>query len=224
MNMVQHSHETPGDLKMRSIRIVGIAVLAALGAAACHGKQPEAAPVAAPAPPPASTRSADDANQVRIRDSIARARAAETALQRAKDDSIARVNATARDQAGMRVALTSMIHFDFDKSDLREDAKAILDAKIPILLANPGVAVRIAGHTDEKGSTEYNFALGQRRAAMAKRYLMEHGVATGRIETVSYGMERPVAQGKDDAASAQNRRDEFEITAGGSGPLNKPRP
>jgi peptidoglycan-associated lipoprotein len=211
---------------MRSIRIVGLAALAALGMAACHGKQPEAAPVAAPAAPPASTGSADAANQARIRDSIARARAAETAaaLQRARDDSTARVNATARDQAGMRVALTSMIHFDFDKSDLRDDAKAILDAKIPILLANPAVAIRVAGHTDEKGSTEYNFALGQRRAAMARRYLMEHGVAAGRIETVSYGMERPVAQGKDDVASAQNRRDEFEITAGGSGPLNKPRP
>jgi peptidoglycan-associated lipoprotein len=211
---------------MRSIRIVGIAALAALGVAACHSKPPEAPPAPAPAPAPASTGSADAANQTRIRDSIARAQAAAAAaaLQRAKDDSIARVNAAARDQAGMRVALTSMIHFDFDKSDLREAAKAILDAKIPILLANPGVSVRVAGHTDEKGSTEYNFALGQRRAAMAKRYLMEHGVVAGRIETVSYGMERPIAQGKDEVASAQNRRDEFEITAGGSGPLSKPRP
>ena len=107
-----------------------------------------------------------------------------------------------------------MVHFDYDKSDLRPDARAILDAKVPILQANPDVKIRISGHTDERGSDEYNLALGQRRAAAAKEYLMQHGIAEARIETVSYGEERPIAQGSDESAYAQNRRDEFEITAG----------
>jgi peptidoglycan-associated lipoprotein len=108
-----------------------------------------------------------------------------------------------------------MVHFDYDQSDLRTDDRAILDAKIPILQANPAVRIRVAGHTDERGSDEYNLALGQRRAATVKRYLIDHGIADARIETISYGEERPVAQGSDEAAYAQNRRAEFEITAGG---------
>ena len=86
-------------------------------------------------------------------------------------------------------------YFEYDQSELRAEDKAILDAKVPILQANPGVMIRIGGHTDERGSDEYNLALGQRRAAAAKRYLTEHGIAATRIETISYGEERPVAQG-----------------------------
>ncbi|HKW48821.1 MAG TPA: peptidoglycan-associated lipoprotein Pal, partial [Gemmatimonadaceae bacterium] len=111
--------------------------------------------------------------------------------------------------------------FDFDKSDLRDDAKATLDAKVPVLTANPEVMIRVSGNTDERGSVEYNIALGQRRAAAAKRYLTERGIAATRIETISYGEGRPVSDGHDENAWAQNRRDEFEMTAGGSH-LNKP--
>ena len=117
--------------------------------------------------------------------------------------------------ANVRNMLIAVVHFDLDQADLRSDATAALDAKIPILQANPTVTLRIAGHTDERGSDEYNLALGQRRAAAAKRYLVEHGIAESRLETISYGEERPVAQGHDEDAWAQNRRAEFEITAGG---------
>jgi peptidoglycan-associated lipoprotein len=117
--------------------------------------------------------------------------------------------------AGLRTTLTATVHFDFDQSDLRPEDKAILDAKVPILQANTAVTIRVAGHTDERGSDEYNLALGQRRASAVKAYLMQHGVADGRIETISYGEEHPVAQGSDEAAWSQNRRAEFEITAGG---------
>ena len=75
--------------------------------------------------------------------------------------------------------------------------------------------MRIAGHADERGSTEYNLALGTQRAAQAKRYLVERGVAAARIETTSFGEERPVCTENTEACWAQNRRDEFEITAGG---------
>jgi peptidoglycan-associated lipoprotein len=160
-----------------------------------------------------------------IRDSIARAREAEAeAARRAREDSIRLANERAStEQTALRNALTAVIYFDFDQADLRDDARAALDAKIPVLSANSGVGIRIAGHTDERGSTEYNLALAQRRAATAKRYLVEHGIAENRIETVSFGEERPVAQGSDESAWSQNRRDEFEITAGGGGRLTPPK-
>ena len=210
---------------MHRTRIVSvIAVIAALVASACHSTPPAPAPTPAPVP-----TTSDAANQQRIRDSIAAAqaaaaqRAAQAAAQRAHDDSVARANAAAADQRTLRATLTETIHFDYDKSDLRDDAKAQLDAKARILGANASVTIRIAGHTDERGSAEYNLALGQRRAATAKRYLAEHGVAESRIETISFGMEHPVAQGKDESAYSQNRRDEFEVTAGASGMLMNPR-
>jgi peptidoglycan-associated lipoprotein len=121
----------------------------------------------------------------------------------------------ARDTDVLRNTLREAVHFDFDESDLRDDTRARLDAKLPILLANPGVMLRISGHADERGSDEYNLALGQRRASAAKRYLTERGVAEGRIETASFGEEQPVAAGGDESAYATNRRAEFEITGGG---------
>jgi peptidoglycan-associated lipoprotein len=106
------------------------------------------------------------------------------------------------------------VYFDYDKSDLRDDARAVLDAKVPILQANKQVRIRIAGNTDERGSDEYNLALGQRRAASAKAYLTARGIDAGRIDIVSYGEERPAQQGDNEPARAKNRRDEFEIVAG----------
>src|SRR4029079_2805276 len=130
-------------------------------------------------------------------------------------------DAMTRDAATLRATLTATVHFDFDQSDLRPDDKSLLDAKIPILQANTSVMIRVSGHTDERGSDEYNLALGQRRAAAAKAYLVQHGIAESRIETISYGEERPIAQGSDEGAYPQNRRAEFEITAGGN-MLRKP--
>jgi peptidoglycan-associated lipoprotein len=196
-----------------------LAVLAVVTVGACRGKKPVA-------PPPEPVPQAIDSTA--IKDSIARAqRERDEAIrrQRARDDSIAAANA-ARDaaamQARLRDALTAVIHFEFDQSDLRDDARSTLDAKVPILMANPEVTIRIAGHTDERGSTEYNLALGQRRAAAAKRYLTDRGVPAGRIETASMGEQQPVADGHDESAWASNRRDEFEITGGG-GRLTSPR-
>ena len=149
----------------------------------------------------ADAAAADAARQRAIADSVARVRAAEDAARRESDM--------------LRSTIGNVITFDFNKADLRDDAKAMLDSKIPILLANTNVTVRIAGHADERGSSEYNLALGQRRAAMAKRYLVERGVAEGRIETTSFGEERPICTESTEACWGQNRRDEFEITAGG---------
>jgi peptidoglycan-associated lipoprotein len=141
---------------------------------------------------------------------------AERIRQQAIDDSVRAARAaSAREADALRNTLREVIHFDFDEADLRDDARSRLDAKLPILLANPGLTLRISGHADERGSDEYNLALGQRRAAAAKRYLADRGVADARIETVSFGEEQPVASGSDESSHAANRRAEFEITAGG---------
>lgn len=184
----------------------------------------------APPPPPAPT--VDTAAERRAReDSIRmenqrREAAAAEARRRAAQDSIDRARAaeeaTRRESEMLRSTVTTVINFDFDKSELRPDAQSALDAKIPILMANSGVTIRVSGHADERGSSEYNLALGQRRAAAAKRYLVQRGVAEGRIETTSFGEERPVCTTSDEACWSQNRRDEFEITAGGPA-LTRPR-
>jgi peptidoglycan-associated lipoprotein len=112
--------------------------------------------------------------------------------------------------------ITAPIYFDFDKSTIRSDAAATLDRKVPWLQANPGMRIRIEGNADERGSDEYNLALGQRRAASAKRYLVDHGIAADRFDLVSYGEERPVCTEHNEACWQQNRRDDFRIvTIGG---------
>ncbi len=205
---------------MHGTRILLSALAVATVSLAACGKPPVVAPAPAPAPPPVDTSAL---RQQHIRDSLAAIEAAKRAADEARQRSADSARASQAAQEAMRATLTQTIHFDFDKSELRSDAQAILDAKLPILLANPNLTIRVDGNTDERGSTQYNLALGQRRAATAKRYLTDHGVADARIETVSYGEERPVAQGRNEDAWAQNRRDDFTITGGGDGPLITPR-
>lgn len=192
----------------RSHRVVALTLVAASMVVACR-KKPEPAPAPAPAPPPAETcdrRCQDSIAAARAReDSIARARAAEEESRRAREAAV----------AAARSALAAKIFFDYDQSDIRNDARGILDAKLPVLRANPAVRLRISGHADERGSDAYNLALSQRRAAMAKKYLTDNGIDPARIEIVGYGEERPATQGGDESAYSQNRRAEFEIIAGG---------
>jgi peptidoglycan-associated lipoprotein len=116
----------------------------------------------------------------------------------------------------VRDLMQQMIYFDFDQSDLRPEAREALDRKVPLFQANPDMRIRISGHADQRGSDEYNLALGQRRAAAAKAYLVQRGIAENRIEVVSYGEERPVVpNATTEEQHQQNRRDEFEIIAGG---------
>ena len=98
------------------------------------------------------------------------------------------------------------VFFGTDRYDLNAETAATLKGQAAFLAANPTVGVTIEGHCDERGTREYNMALGERRANAVRRYLVANGVAADRIKTVSYGKERPVANGHDDAAWAQNRR------------------
>lgn len=104
------------------------------------------------------------------------------------------------------------IQFAFDRFDLRPDAREILGMHAKWLTAHPEFIVRIEGNCDERGTVEYNMALGQRRAASAMKYLVDLGVGKNRISTISYGKERPLDPGHDEEALAKNRRDHFSIT------------
>ncbi|MEI6741439.1 MAG: OmpA family protein [Gemmatimonadaceae bacterium] len=117
--------------------------------------------------------------------------------------------------AKARAVVLSTIYFEYDGDELKDDAKANLDTKLAILNANPSLRVRIAGHCDDRGSDEYNIALGRRRSEAAKRYLTDRGIDAARIETTTFGRERPAVQGSGEEAWSKNRRDEFEIIAGG---------
>src|SRR5690242_1599004 len=98
------------------------------------------------------------------------------------------------------------VHFGTDQSDIDPEARAILDSQAQWLAKYPNVRITIEGHCDERGTREYNLALGDRRANAAKNYLAERGVDPSRINTISYGKERPIALGSDEASWAQNRR------------------
>ncbi len=187
-------------------RVIAPTMLAAAAFAACHKKQ-DVAP-----PPEPAARPTETCNQA-CRDSIAAAEEARrrAAAEAARRDSIA---AAERARAAAVATLKAQIFFDYDMSNITDASRAGLDAKLPILRKNPAVRLRISGHCDERGSDAYNLALGQRRAAAAKRYLTDQGIDPSRIEIVSWGEARPAVQGSTEDAYRQNRRDEFEIVAG----------
>lgn len=101
------------------------------------------------------------------------------------------------------------IYFDYDRFDLRPDAREVLQRNSELIKANPDVIVQIEGHCDERGTQEYNFVLGEKRALATRDYLIQLGVGGDRLVTISYGEEVPAAQGTGEAAWAQNRRCEF---------------
>ena len=183
-------------MRASSLMLLASAVLVT----ACGGKppaeQPAPEPTPAPAPAPAPAPVDDSAERERLEHE----RVAREAAERAK---------------ALSAEVATMINFEFDKADIRQADQGTLDRKAAIMGANPGLRVRISGHADERGSDEYNLALGNRRAGAAKRYLEGKGVDGSRVDVISYGEERPLEQGSTEEAYAANRRDEFEITGGG---------
>jgi len=194
----------------RTQRLVVLAVVATTSLVAACKKKPEVAPVPNAGPGAAPTPTCDKACQ----DSIAKARA-DSIDQANRERERMEAEARARASAAARAAIESKVYFNYDQSDLSGEARATLDSKLPVLRSNPGMRLRISGHADERGSDEYNLALGQRRAAAVKRYLTDQGVDGGRLDIVSYGEERPAVEGETEDAFRLNRRAEFEIVAGG---------
>jgi peptidoglycan-associated lipoprotein len=108
-------------------------------------------------------------------------------------------------------SLLKDIRFDFDRYDIRNEDTAILKDNAALMMKYPNMKIQIEGHCDERGTSEYNLALGERRANSAKKYLISRGIAEGRISTISYGEEKPVDPGHDDEAWVKNRRAHFVI-------------
>src|SRR6266705_3536921 len=148
---------------MRRLPLLVLAGLAAATLAACGGN-----------PPPAQPGPQANADSIAGAEADARAReeAERVARQRAADSLAAMGHTT----EAVRTMLAAMIHFDFDKSNIRSGDAGTLDQKVGILQANPNLRIRISGHCDERGSDEYNLALGNRRATAAKQYLVSHGI------------------------------------------------
>lgn len=149
-----------------------------------------------------------------------KARAAEKAKQeemarqqreKAVQEASLREEAQRKMMAAKEMFLNEDIHFEFDSSALLSDAQEILQKKAEWLRNNTNVRVVIEGYCDERGTNEYNLALGERRAASAKAYLTDLGISGSRLTTISYGEERPLDSGHNEEAWSKNRRTHFTI-------------
>jgi len=188
---------------MRSKTILSISLLsfAALSSACSRHK-------VAVAPTTSTTASADSAATAAADRENAKLRAD---ADRANSEREAAAKARATDQS----TITAPIFFQFDQSAITDEGIRLLDQKVDALQRNPTVRIRIEGNADDSGSDEYNMALGQRRAAMANRYLTDRGIDASRLQNVSYGEERPACKiSRDEDCRAKNRRDEFVILSG----------
>jgi peptidoglycan-associated lipoprotein len=176
---------TTGRTALRLVLIASAA--ASMAACASRPKPPPPAPVAQAAPP--STAPAPSAGAV-----------GESVIPGSERDFV--INAGDR------------VYFDFDKYDVRADAQPILDAQAAWLNRYPAVRVRLEGNCDERGTREYNIALGARRANALRDYLVAHGVSADRITTVSYGSEKPIDPGTGEEAWAHNRNGHTALVSG----------
>ena len=136
------------------------------------------------------------------------------AYKKAEAERLAKLKALQKEQKELdekKAFENQKIYFDFDKSDLKPEAQTVLKEKADWLRAHPAYSLRIEGNCDERGTNEYNLALGERRASSAKKFLVALGIAESRIATISYGEERPANPAHNEQAWAENRRDEFVL-------------
>jgi peptidoglycan-associated lipoprotein len=200
---------------MRLTLPITAGVAAILIAAACGGGQPEVAPGPDPDSIAREQARRDSIAQEQARqDSIRRAREEEERIRRQRTaDSIAAVRA---ETEAVRNMIARRVHFDFDRYAIRPgDDTQVLEQKLAVLQANANLRLEITGHCDERGTDEYNMALGMRRANASKQFLVDRGIDEARLTVRSRGEEAPVAMGSNEEAWAQNRRSEFRITGGG---------
>lgn len=130
-------------------------------------------------------------------------------VERDADDAVAARTAAARAEKAGLLAAEHVVHFDFDSTELSAAGRARLDRHAAFMAADEGVKARLEGHADERGTQEYNVALGERRARTVSVYLQSLGVAADRLDLISYGETKPVAEGEDESAWAENRRVEI---------------
>jgi peptidoglycan-associated lipoprotein len=187
-----------------TLRRVAALALVAVATYGCTRKPPPAV-IAPQAPARTDSSAIIAAREQARRDSIAAAE--RVARDNAERDRLARV-------ARVRETLSDIVYFEYDSDQLTSEAQEKLRTKVAIIRANPNLQMQVAGHADERGSTEYNLALGQRRAETVRDFMTGYGVDAGRITTISFGEERPIVEGTDESAWARNRRAEFSIAGG----------
>ena len=188
-------------MRIKDLAFPALVITLILGA--CGGSEPP--------PPPAPTGPTQAEIDAARADSIARVQAEEARQREAERVEQERL-AAARDEA--RSTLEDMVNFDYDESAITAEAETILRRKIPILRSSPTVRLRLEGHADERGSTEYNLALGSRRAESVRDFLSGFGIAADRLMTTSFGEERPLVNSSDETSWTENRRVEFSISGG----------
>ncbi len=187
----------------RNLAVVLAAAVSAVLLPACHK------PPVPLAPAPASVNS-DSVDRARA-DSIAQAEAARRAQVADSLRGLRNENGAGEDAIQV---IAATIYYDYDRAELTDDARALLLAKARAMQALPATRVRITGHTDNRGASEYNLALGLRRAAEAKAFLVANGADASHIEISSMGEEQPAVQGDSEEAWAKNRRAEFTPLSG----------
>lgn len=200
-------------LLSRNTRILTAALLA-VGLAACSTTK-KADDDAAAAQAATDRAAAERAASAAAAAEAARSSAASTG-NNLSSQSLADGQASLADKANDLAAQLGIrtFHFDYDSSSIASKDYTALKAHAAYLSKNPGARVRVEGHTDERGTREYNLALGERRAKTVAVFLTSNGAKSGQLEVISYGEENPVATGESESAWAQNRRVELEYTSG----------
>ncbi|TBR21302.1 MAG: peptidoglycan-associated lipoprotein Pal [Candidatus Nitrosotenuis sp.] len=196
----------------RNLCAISLALLMAGGTAACASKQkaaagPEAtrAADANPAPEKSVAAQAPDAQDMKRQEAAEAERQKQLELDKLKAEEAAKIAAA----NALQPEKFEKVYFDFDKYDIKPKFRASLEHDASIIKSHASTNVAVEGHCDERGSEEYNLALGQRRATSVKKYLVSLGVNESQIHTISYGEERPADTGHDEAAWALNRRSQF---------------
>ena len=192
-------------MKLRHAATLLLALPLVFGA--CRKRPPAGGPISDPGPTEFDRDSARTDSIRMAEETRAREQAERDRLEREQRDRELALSP-------VREALLDIVFFEYDSDEIGGAAEEKLRAKAEILRANPSLRLRIEGHADQRGSTEYNLALGQRRAESVRAWLSAYGIEESRLNTLSYGKERLLDEGTDESSFARNRRAEFVITGG----------
>src|SRR5262245_25528460 len=198
------------DMVTRVVNLLGVSLLVAVTATAGCAKRP--AMTQASAPPPPAAAAPPVVVQETVKETIVAAPAPPPPAPTAAPATPAPTARPAPKEFGVNANVRD-IFFDFDKYTIRADASKVLNENAKWLKANAGPLVLIEGHCDERGTVEYNLALGERRAKAAMNYLVGQGLQANRFTVISYGKERPFCTERNEACWSQNRRDHFLVKA-----------
>ena len=187
----------------RSLTLLMLVLLTSAMIAACKSAPPAEAPVTT-APDFGAGKAPKPAEKIEETTDFKQAQPQSEAVKESGSSLAEKLNAQ---------GVLKRVHFDFDKYDLRPEAVRTLGDNAVSMKQYPQFKVRIEGHCDERGTVEYNLALGEKRARAARDYLVSLGTPAGRLSIVSFGKERPLDPGHNESAWAQNRRDEFTFLA-----------